>query len=177
MFLVIGAVGALLLVIGLVIGDALEGVLPESDWLSLTAIAAFLTAFGFAGLLIDSRTGAGTAVASIVGLAAGVGLGYVALSWSRSLSNMATDGTPSSNDLVGRQGRVITEVLPGSTGEVIIQVGGQPMKLTGVVSADRSESLKRGAEIVVVNAISSTRVEIQPADEFWGSTNQERKQI
>lgn len=171
MFVVLGVIGALGLAVGFVFDDVFEGLLPESDWFSLTAIAAFLSAFGLAGFIVDSRTALPVAVAIAAGLIAGTALGYTAIRWSRSLAAMSTDATPAVADLVGRQGRVITEVLPGSTGEVLIRLGGQQMKLTGVLAADRPEPLARETEIVIVDALSATRVVVQPADEFWGSSD------
>lgn len=170
--MVLGAVGVLLLVVGLVFGDALDGVLPESDWLSMTAVAAFLVALGFGGYLLETSTPAGAPLAAAGGFAAGIALGAVALRMSRSLAGMSTDGTPTVSDLVGVQGRVITAIPAGSTGEVMVRLGGQPMKLTAVLSEGSSkavngETIDRETEIVVVRAMSPTRVEVQTADEFW----------
>ena len=47
MFWVVGVVGALLLVAALVFDDALDGLLPESEIVSLPVIAAAMVAFGF----------------------------------------------------------------------------------------------------------------------------------
>lgn len=167
MFIWIGAIGALLLVLALVAGDLLEGLVPDSDWLSLTAITTFMSAFGLAGYLVDSGIGAPLPVALIAGGAAGTTLGYVATRWSRSLSGMATDKTPTSSDLIGCQGRVVTPIPPNSTGEVLIRLGGQPVKLTAVAASDQSGTLEQQTEIVVVGVLSSTRVEVQAAESFW----------
>jgi membrane protein implicated in regulation of membrane protease activity len=171
MFLVIGIFGALFLTAGLAFGDLLDGVLPESEWLSMTAIATWMVAFGFGGYLIDTRTGLPTAFAVVGGAAAGVALGYVALKWSRSLSTMATDATPTAADLSGRTGRVITAIPPRSTGEVLVRIGGQQVKLTAVIGADHDLPMERGAEVIVVDVLSATKVEVQAADHFWGSSS------
>lgn len=171
LFLVIGAVGALLLIVGLVIGDVFDGVLPESDWLSMTAIATWLTAFGFGAYVIDERSPLPTIIAVIVGAAAGFALGYVALRWSRSLATMATDATPTAADLTGRHGRVITAIPPRSSGEILVRMGGQPVKLTAVAGSGQGETFERGTEVVVVDVLSSTRVEVQSTEVFWGSTD------
>ena len=171
MFIVIGVIGALLLTAGLVFGDLLDGVLPESEWLSMTAIATWMVAFGFGGYLIDTRTGLPTAIAVVGGAAAGCALGYVAARWSRSLSTMATDATPSASDLAGRQGRVITAIPPRSTGEVLVRLGGQQVKLTAVISEHEILPLERGVDVIVVDVLSPTKVEVQAAEEFWGSSS------
>ena len=49
MFVVVGLVGAVLLVVFLVLDDVLEGILPDADWISGPALGAFLAAFGLFG--------------------------------------------------------------------------------------------------------------------------------
>lgn len=167
MFIAIGVFGALLLIVALLLDDVLDGLLPEGDWLSTTAIAVFLTAFGFGASLIDRGTGLPTVVAAAVGAAAGLALGYLAVRWSGQLSAMATDATPAATDLVGCEGHIITEVLPGRAGEALIRLAGQPLKLSAVSSGQDSVGIDRGATVVVVAVQSPTRVEVQAADDFW----------
>lgn len=170
MFLIIGFVGVALLALGLIFDDVFEGILPESDWFSLTSLATFCVAFGFGAYVLDEQVGWPVPVAAVGGAAAGVALALVALRWSRSLANMATDATPAADDLVGREGRIITPVPAGSTGEALVRLGGQQLKLTAVATPDQRNELERGAPIVVVRVLSSTRVEVQSADTFWGET-------
>ncbi|MEM7276182.1 MAG: NfeD family protein [Actinomycetota bacterium] len=169
MFVIIGVIGAILLLIFLVFGDVLDGLIPESDWLSPAAIATFLVAFGFGAYLVDTGTGLPTPVAAAVGLAAGIGLGLVALRWTRALSDMSTDATPTANDLVGREGRVVTAVPAGSTGEILVRLAGQQVKLTAVAGPDQAGTLEQGTEVVVVEVVSSTRVQVRTAADFWSS--------
>ena len=164
----IGVVGVLLLLVGLFFDDLLAGFVPESDWLSMVAIATFLAAFGFGAYFVDSRTGLPTAVAASTGAAAGFGLGFVAMRWSRSLAEMATDATPTASDLAGCEGRVVTPIPPRSTGEVLVSLAGQPVKLTAVAGHDQIDQIDQGTSIVVVRVLSSTRVEVEAADSFWG---------
>lgn len=161
-----------MLLLGLLLGDALDGVLPESDWLSITAIATWMVAFGFGAVLLQRGAGLTAGQAAIGGAAAGFAFGYVALRWSRSLSKMATDGTPTAADLTGCEGRVITAIPPNSTGEVLVRLGGQPVKLTAVAGQDQRSTYERGVDIVVVNVLSATRVEVQAAETFWGTSEQ-----
>ncbi len=171
MFIVIGLIGAGLLLLTLVFDDLFDGVLPESDWLSLTSIATFLTAFGFGAYVLSDQADLPAGLAAAGGAAAGVGLGAIAVRWSRSLSDMATDATPTSADLLGLEGKVVTAILPRSTGEAMVRLGGQPVKLTAV--ADGIEQpIDRGTSVVVVGVISPTRVQVQTAEEFWSSTGQ-----
>ncbi|MEM7339498.1 MAG: NfeD family protein [Actinomycetota bacterium] len=170
MFLIIGFVGVALLALALIFDDVFEGILPESDWFSLTSLATFCVAFGFGAYVLDTEVGWPAALAAVGGATAGVALALVALRWSRSLSTMSTDATPAADDLIGREGRVITPVPVGSTGEALVRLGGQQMKLTAVAAAGQAEELERGAPIVVVRVLSSTRVEVQAADAFWGDS-------
>ena len=71
LFLVIGAVGIVLLLGTLVLGDFLDGALEFGpDLISGPALAAFLGAFGFGGALA-LNAGASTGVAVAVGLVVG----------------------------------------------------------------------------------------------------------
>ncbi|MCP5031710.1 MAG: hypothetical protein GY939_07875 [Actinomycetia bacterium] len=167
MFIVIGSMGVTLLVFALLFDDLLDGIIPENPWLSTTAIATFLTAFGFGTYLIDSTTALPSGVAAAGGLGVGVGFGFVAFRWSRSLANMATDATPTVSDLVGCRGRVVTPIAPGSTGEAIVQLAGQPVKITAVASDNQGDEIGLGTEIVVVQALSPSRVEVTTAEMFW----------
>ena len=51
----------------------------------------------------------------------------------------------------------------GGTGEVLVRLGGQPVKL----SATAAEDLPRGTDSVVIAVESSTRVVVEAADRFW----------
>ena len=76
MFVVVGLVGAVLLVVFLLLDDVLDGMLPETDWISGPALGAFLAAFGLFGWVAQEAFDAPTPVAAVVGVAGGVGLGW-----------------------------------------------------------------------------------------------------
>jgi membrane protein implicated in regulation of membrane protease activity len=166
-FILIGCIGLAVLVLALVFDDALDGLFPDLGWLSMTGIAVFLAAFGFGAWVLDARVGLPTILATAGGLAGGTGLAAVALRWSRALSSMATDATPTAADLVGREGRVITPIPVDSRGEALIRLAGQQLKLTAVASAEQKLELKRGTPVVVVRVLSPTQVEVVAADAFW----------
>ena len=63
MFVVVGMVGAVLLVVFLLLDDVLDGILPDADWISGPAIGAFLAAFGLFGWVAQEGFDAPTAVA------------------------------------------------------------------------------------------------------------------
>lgn len=162
-FVVVGMVGVALLGLSFLFDDLLDAVLPGDGWLSTPVLGAFLTATGFGAALLAAGTGAGPGPALVGGVAAGLGLGWLALRFSRAMAGMATDATPTSADLVGRQGRVVTPVPAGGTGEVLVRLGGQPVKL----AARSDETLPTGSDVVVVAVRSPTRVEVQSAARFW----------
>jgi membrane protein implicated in regulation of membrane protease activity len=162
-FITVGVVGAVLLIAFLVFDDALDGILPEADWISGPVIGAFLAAFGLFGWVSQAGFDAPWGLAALVGLAGGVALGWFAYRVSKALLNSPTDATPSIGALVGLEGRVVTPVRAGGTGEILVRLAGQPVKL----SATASEPLDRGAEVVVIAVESATRVRIESAERFW----------
>jgi hypothetical protein len=54
-------------------------------------------------------------------------------------------------------------VRAGGTGEVLVRLAGQPVKL----AATADEDLERGTDTVVVDVVSATRVRIESATRFW----------
>jgi membrane-bound ClpP family serine protease len=165
MFVVVGVIGAVLIITFLVFDDVLDGVLPDADWISGPVIGAFLAAFGVAGWAVSDGFDAPGWLSALVGIAAGIGLGYVAFRVTKALVHTATDATPTAASLVGREGRVVTGALPGQLGEVLVPIGGQQVKLAAICE----DELSRGARVVVVDVASPTKVVVQPADRFWAT--------
>jgi membrane protein implicated in regulation of membrane protease activity len=163
MFVVVGVVGAVLLVAFLLLDDFLDGILPDSDWISGPAIGAFLAAFGLFGWVAEEGFDAPTPVAVLAGLGGGFALGWFAYRVSRALLHGPTDATPTTAALLGQEAKVVTPVRAGGTGEVLVRLGGQPVKL----SATADEDLPLGTESVVVAVESATRVKVESAVRFW----------
>jgi membrane protein implicated in regulation of membrane protease activity len=163
MFVVVGVVGALLLVVFLVFDDVLDGILPDADWISGPVIGAFLAAFGLFGWVSQDGFDAPGPAAALVGVAGGVGVGWFAYRLSKALLHSPTDPTPTLASLVGKEAKVVTAVRAGGTGEVLVRLAGQPVKL----SATSAESLERGTTAVVVAVESATRVRVESAERFW----------
>jgi membrane protein implicated in regulation of membrane protease activity len=147
----------------LLLDDVLEGILPDADWISGPALGAFLAAFGLFGWVAQEGVDAPTPVAVAVGVAGGIGLGWFTVRLSKALYRSPTDATPTTASLVGQPARVVTPVRAGGTGEVLVRLAGQPVKL----SATSADDLPLGAESVVVEVTSSTRVVVQAAERFW----------
>lgn len=173
MFIAIGMVGVLLFVLAYLVDAVFDGVvdglLPDSEWLSLSAIATLLTAFGLGAAVLQWRLGLPAPLAALGGLAVGAALVGATVRFTRSLREMATDATPEANDLLGCGGRVVTAVRAGSSGEVVVQLAGQPVKLSAIGPPAGSADLDRGADIVVVEVVSPTRVRVETTDQFWAN--------
>jgi membrane protein implicated in regulation of membrane protease activity len=180
-FLAIGGFSILLLVLSLAgagrlhLGHIHIGHLHVGHWhlrlhggghhgteLSLPVIAGFLGAFGFGGAIVAglwSATGALTwLAATAVGLLAAIPAAWLAGRLMRAAMNMATDATPTSADLVGALGVVISPVPAGGLGEVRLAVAGQPMKFHA--RADRPLAL--GTPVFVIGVPSPTSVLVEP---------------
>jgi membrane protein implicated in regulation of membrane protease activity len=81
--------------------------------------------------------------------------------------NMPTDATPTSADLLGTIGVVVTGVPADGFGEVRVTVAGQPMKV--YARADRP--LVRGTRVMVIEVPSPTSVLVEPLPEALGASS------
>jgi membrane protein implicated in regulation of membrane protease activity len=158
-FLVIGAIGVVLLLLSLFAGELLP--LVDGDGpLALPSIAGFVGAFGFGGAVAAAITG-GSGVAVLAALVAGVAVAIPAaigtMALARAAARMRTDATPTRADMVGRLGVVVTAIPKQGYGEVRISIGGQPMKLHA--RSDRPVAL--GARIFVIEAPTDTSVVVE----------------
>jgi hypothetical protein len=81
--------------------------------LTLPALAGFLGAFGFGGAIASELSGHSALIAAAVGLAAAVPTAWAAGRLVDAAENMSTDATPTSADLIGATGVVISPV-PGT---------------------------------------------------------------
>lgn len=165
-FLIIGAVGVLLVVVSVFLGDVLDGLFEFEHFevgdgvLSTPVIGAFLAAFGGGGALLIEGLRL-SLLGSVAGAAvAGVVLGGITLAVLRSLMHMPTDATPRTADLVGAIGRVVTRVPDGGLGEIVVVSGGQRLKL----SARADAPVANGASVIVVDVLSPTAVVVTESD-------------
>lgn len=162
-FLVVGAVGVLVLALALLGGELLQFVQPDFDGpVSLEAIAGFAGAFGFGGAIANELLGARTpglvAGAVVAGVAAAVPTAWFATRLGRAARDMPTDPTPTRAQLVGALGQVVTPIPATGYGEVRVRLAGQPVKLNA--RADRP--LPTGTQIFVVESLSETSVHVEP---------------
>jgi hypothetical protein len=158
-FLVIGVLGLVLLAVGLVLGDLLDGVtdvLP-GDAFSTAVIGAFVAATGFGGAAAEAA-GAGTALAVPVGVGVGAVFGWFAVWLTRLIRDGGSDATPSVEYTVGQAGRVVSAIPADGLGTVDVLVGGNPVRL----NARCAMPLDAGTEVFVTTVLSPTAVEVAP---------------
>jgi hypothetical protein len=163
-FIAIGVIGVVLLVLTIVFDDFLEAVVPDSGWFSGPVLGAFLAAFGLCGWAIDTNADAATWVAVLGGIGGGALLGYFTYRLGKALWAMPTDATPTTANTVGAEARVVTAIKAGSSGEIVVSLGGQPVKYTATADVD----VPTGSSVVVVAVESNTKLRVEPAAQFWG---------
>lgn len=158
-FLVLGVVGLLLLLATLLLGDVLDGLADGvgPDWLSGTAVAAFLAAVGFAGSLA-LQAGLGTPAATAVGVGSGLAAGALAGVLTRTLARDGDDVTPSSGALLGAAATVVSDVPADGYGTVSLVVAGHPTRL----NARAGTGLRTGQQVRISAVLSSTAVQVEP---------------
>lgn len=158
--LLIGVVGLVLLVVGLVAGDAIDGLLDSIDLgggvFSGPTIGGFLAAFGFGAAYL--RDELGTTVAALVGLGLGLGIGALAFALTRALLARQTGRVHQGSDLVGRAGVVVSRVPAEGYGRVRVAADGHTYQL----AARATEALEAGTEVAVVESSSATSVVVAP---------------
>lgn len=158
-FLVVGALGVVLLLVALVVGDVLDGALEglSAGFFSTEALAGFLGALGFGGAIALELTGS-TSIAVIIGLVLGVLLGVAAAKASRFLHGSGETDTVRTSDMVEKIGSVVSAIPEGGFGVVSISVGGHLTRL----NARSSVAVPAGTQVSVTAIISPTAVQVEP---------------
>ena len=159
LFVVIGALGLVLLVGGLLFDHGLDHLTEAlSGGTGVTpALGAALAAFGLLGGLLVGPVGTTAAVLGVLAVAAA--LGAAALALTRALIGGA-GGTVRSADLVGVLGTVVTRIPPDGLGEVVLPQAGSRVK----VAARSHEPVPAGTPVYVVEVLSATSVAVQRVD-------------
>jgi membrane-bound ClpP family serine protease len=158
-FLVIGIVGAVLLIVSVL----LDGIFDLFDFgdgpLSLTTIAAFTAIFGFAAFGTVGA-GASTGVAAVVGAVAGVVGGAAAWWLSRLIRSAESTTTVSSDELVGSEASVVLGIPVGGLGEVALVRHGERISLAA--SGPAETAIPRGSRVRILQTLTSTSVLVEP---------------
>jgi membrane-bound ClpP family serine protease len=157
-FLVIALVGLGLLVVSLVVGDLFDGALDAlaGDAFSSAVIGAFVAAFGFGAAA--AQPALGTVLAVPVGVVTGGAFAWFAWWLTRLLADGSSDATPSIDDTVGRDGRVVTSLPAEGFGVVDVLVGGHVLRL----NARAEQPISPGTQVHVTGVLSPTAVTVAP---------------
>ncbi|MGW6563933.1 hypothetical protein [Streptomyces sp. NPDC054975] len=164
-FLGLGIAGLVLLVLSLVLDGVVDGLLDGfggglDGFLSLPVIAGFVSALGFTGAIVLGIAGTGAGVATGAGVVAGVVVGRLTWKFSRVLMRDGAAPAPRGEDLTGSSGSVVTAIPADGYGEVLLYLGGQPVKY----AAKASGPVPRGAEVWVSSVLSPTSVAVRPVE-------------
>lgn len=161
-FLIIGAVGAGLLLVAMLVGDLLEGLLPfddfGGDFFSLAGLAGFVGALGFTGAIVLSLSHL-LPLAIGLGVVVGLGVGALAAWLTMRLKDTTrdSDSTVRAHHLVGVVGRVIHPIPEGGFGQVRVSIHGHPTML----NAKADESIPAGRLIEITQVLSPTSVHVR----------------
>lgn len=156
-FLVIGALGVVLLIVSLAVGEIFEGVFDAvgGDLISGASVAAFLGALGFVGALVLDATGR-TGWAIVAGLAAGGVVGALAGWLTLALTRGGGESTVRSGSLVGRDATIVSAVPADGYGEISIVASGHITKL----NARSDQPLTAGTPVTITAVLSATSVQV-----------------
>lgn len=157
-FMVIGLAGLLLLLVSLVLGDLFDGAFDAlaGDVFSSAVVGAFVAATGFGAAAVQGAIG--TVLAIPVGLVTGVAFASFAWWLTRLLRDGSSDATPTMDDTIGREGRVISQIPADGLGVVDILVGGHAMRL----NARADQAIEPGTPVHVTSVLSPTSVTVAP---------------
>jgi Na+/glutamate symporter len=159
-FLLVGAIGVLLLVVSLLLGDhvdALDSVFDlGGDWFSGAALAGFLGTLGFGGALAYDATGSAT-VGIVVGVVAGLVIGAL-VGWTMAkLRGNDSGETVRTSELAWREATVVSAIPADGYGEISLVVSGHLTKL----NARANEPLAAGTAVLITAVLSPTSVSVE----------------
>lgn len=156
-FLIIGIIGAVLLLVSLL----LDGIFDLFDFgdgpLSLTTIAAFTTLFGFIAFSLVG-SGFSTGHAALWGAVAGLGGGVLAWWLARLMRNSESNTAVTSAELKGLEAVVVLNVPGGSGyGEIALTQYGERVSL----AAAAKEDIARGEKVLIIESLTPTAVLVE----------------
>lgn len=172
-FVVCLAVGGVLLLVAVLLGDVLGGILDgigldfDLGGVSLMPLLlAFVAMFGVGGLIGTEALAMSSGPASLVGALAGVlGAGIVYLLFSI-LRRAEAPEAFSLGDLVGRHGRVTVTIPAGRNGSVLVSHGGASLEQTATANVE----ILTGTTVTVVDVVAGTLI-VMPLGGAEGGTS------
>ncbi len=169
-FLVIAAIGFIVLIVSLVVGDifdslgfetGLDGGAEGHALLDSRVISVFVTSFGGFGA-IGIQMGLGIGASSIIGLAGGVVLGGLVSLFARFLYKQQSSSSVGTAQLIGRTAQVIVSIAPGSLGQVSCRIGEE--RVEKLARSTGNQEIKAGS-IVRVDEVAGDSVIVTPYNE------------
>jgi len=173
-FVVCLAVGGVLLLVAVLLGDVLGGILDgvgidvDLGGVSLMPLLlAFVAMFGVGGLIGTEALGMSSGPASLVGaVSGGLGAGIVYALFGI-LRRAEAPEAFSLSDLVGRTGRVTVGIPAGRNGTVLVSHGGA----SDAIAATASVDIPAGTTVTVVDVVAGTLVVEERRGAQGGSGN------
>lgn len=122
---------------------------PDSSFqfFSLQGLTAFFMMFGLVGLALSRQSGAGSVVAVVGGLLAGVVAVWLLAKLFVGMNRLNADGTLRIENAIGQIGEVYLGIPAVGSGQVRVTVQGQ-LRLFDAVSASK-EPIRTGARVRV----------------------------
>ncbi|MBA2275737.1 MAG: hypothetical protein H0W00_03420 [Chloroflexi bacterium] len=155
------AVGGILLLVSVLLGDVLGGVF---DWLNvdldlggvslLPILLGFVAMFGVGGLFGTEGLGMEAAPASLVGAATGAVGSLVVFVVFRGLRSAEAPGATQSESLIGEVGQVTVGIAPNHYGTVVVRFDGAPMQRR----ATADEAIASGRRVRVIALVGGDLV-------------------
>jgi membrane-bound ClpP family serine protease len=150
----IGTIAVVIGAIALAADGALD-FLPDSEWFSITGLAAAVAIFCFVAGILEGF-GVPLAIAAIPGAIAALAV-LAGTSWLiYKLRNSSAGPNSSVNALLGATGSVVTPIPAGATGEVDLRHAGERHRFNATSATD----VPAGASVTVVGIVSPTCVEV-----------------
>jgi membrane protein implicated in regulation of membrane protease activity len=160
------AVGGILLLVTVLLGDIAGGVLDALNLdfdlggvSFLPVLLGFVAMFGVGGLFGTQALDLGAAAASLVGAVTGaIGAGTVVLIF-RSLRGQEAPGATATASLVDQEGQVSVGIEPGRYGAVIVNFDGAPLQRRA--TSDRA--IPAGRRVRVTSVVGTDLV-VEPVE-------------
>ncbi len=148
-------IGAVVLGAVALLADGALDFIPDTEWFSLTGIAAGVAMFGFTAGILEG-IGIPLAVALVVGGVAGLGV-LVGVTWLiYKLRNSSDSPDSSINSLIGSTGTVITPIPADGLGEIDVRFGGERHRFNAI----SEDEIPATGQVSIVGIVSPTCVRV-----------------
>lgn len=140
-------------VLGDLVSSAVDGALDflSLDFLNPTALAAGVTVFGGAGIMLTEYTVLSGLLAALAALVVAVLIAYLVFRfYVKPIKKTENSTAYSMKGLSGRLGEVITPIPSGGYGEVLVKVGAG--NANHIAASFEGSAIQAGTRVVIVEA-------------------------